>query len=96
MTKHLRGGLELAVDAAVALLQAARVPREVEVKEVVAVGLEVEALAGGVGGDEDPQGLFRRIGVEGFFDFFAAVGRSGAAVDRNSAVGVGRVGDRAR
>ena len=45
--------LELAVDAAVALFQAARVPGHVEVEQVPAVGLEVQALAGGVGGDQD-------------------------------------------
>jgi hypothetical protein len=65
MTKHLRCGLQLTVDAAIALFQAARVPREVEMKQVVAPGLEVEALAGGVGGDEDPQRLRGIAGVTG-------------------------------
>ena len=49
----LFGRLELAVDAAVALLDAARVPGEIEVEEVGAVGLEVEAFARGVGGEQD-------------------------------------------
>ena len=57
---HLGGGLELAVDAAVALLDAAGVPGQVEVEEVGAVGLEVQALAGGVGGDQDAQRVLRR------------------------------------
>ena len=47
----LVGRLELAVDAAVALLDPARVPGQVEVEEVGAVRLEVQALAGRVGGD---------------------------------------------
>ena len=51
----LRRGLELAIDAAVALLDAAGVPRHVEVEEVGAVGLEVEALASGVGRDQDAE-----------------------------------------
>ena len=50
---HLRRRLQLAVDAAVALLDAAGVPRQVEVEEVGAVGLEVQPLAGRVGGEQD-------------------------------------------
>ena len=50
---HLGRRLQLAVDAAVALLDAAGVPRQVEVEEVGAVGLEVQALAGRVGGEQD-------------------------------------------
>ena len=54
--------LELAVDAAVALLHAARVPGHVEVEQVPAVGLEVQALAGGVGGDQDADRVLLRVG----------------------------------
>ena len=67
----LGGGLELAVDAAVALLDAARVPGQVEVEEVGAVRLEVEALAGGVGGEQDAQRVLRRVGVEAALDLLA-------------------------
>ena len=45
-------GLADAVDAAEALLDAVRVPRQVVVDHQVRA-LEVEALAGGVGGDQD-------------------------------------------
>jgi hypothetical protein len=48
-----RAGLEGAVDAAVALLHAGGVPGDVEVEEVGAGALEVDALAGGVGGEQD-------------------------------------------
>src|SRR5262249_30123976 len=41
----LRRGLQLAVDAPVALLQSRRVPGQVEVQEIVAAGLQVDALA---------------------------------------------------
>ena len=68
---HLVGGLELAVDAAVALLDAAGVPGQVEVEEVGAVGLEVQALARGVGGDQDAQRVLRRVGVEAALDLLA-------------------------
>ena len=50
---HLRRRLQLAVDAAVALLDAARVPRQIEVEQVGAVGLEVQSLARRVGGQQD-------------------------------------------
>ena len=84
------GRLELAVDAAVALLDAARVPGQVEVEEVRAVGLEVEALAGGVGGEQDAQRVFGGIGVEPALDFLAP-GATRQAVDDLDAL-VGAVG----
>ena len=43
---HPRRRLQLAVDAAVSLLDTSRVPGEVEVEEVGAVGLEVESPPG--------------------------------------------------
>ena len=56
--------LQLAVDAAVALLDAARVPRQIEVEEVRTVSLEIEAFAGGIGGEQDAQRVLCWIGVE--------------------------------
>jgi hypothetical protein len=41
------------------------------VEQVGAVVLEVDALAGGVGGDEDPQRVPSRVGVEGALDLLA-------------------------
>ena len=52
--------LAVAVDAADPLLQPGRVERDVEVDQPVAVRLQVDALAGGVGGDEDPDLLLVR------------------------------------
>ena len=52
-------GLAVAVDAADALLEPVRVERDVEVDQPVAVVLQVDALAGGVGGQQDPN---RRLG----------------------------------
>ncbi len=51
---NLRVRLEHSIDATVALLHAARVPRQVEVKEVGALGLQVHAFAGRIGADQDP------------------------------------------
>ena len=46
--------LQFAVDPSVALFDSPGVPREVEVEQVGAVGLEVETLTGGVGRDQYP------------------------------------------
>ena len=86
----LGGRLELAVDAAVALLDAAGVPGQVEVEEVGAVGLEVQALAGGVGGEQDAQRVLGRVGVEAALDLLAP-GAAREAVDHLDAL-VGAVG----
>ena len=71
MAADLGCRLELAVDAAVALLDAAGVPGQVEVEEVGAVRLEVQALARGVGGDQDAQRILGRVGVEAALDLLA-------------------------
>jgi hypothetical protein len=44
-----RRRLELAIDAAIALLDAAGVPGQVEVEEIRTMRLEVQTLAGRVG-----------------------------------------------
>ena len=80
VTAHFLGRLELAVDTAVALLDAAGVPGEVEVEEVRAVRLEVQALAGGVGGKEDAQRVPGGFGVEPALDLLTA-GAAREAVD---------------
>ena len=46
--------LAVAVDAAVALLDADQAPRDVEVDQVVALQVQVDALGGDVAGDQDP------------------------------------------
>ena len=57
VTADFVGWLELAVDAAVTLLDTARIPRQVKVEEVRAVRLEVQPLAGGIGRKQDTQGI---------------------------------------
>ena len=89
---HLGRRLQLAVDAAVALLDPAGVPRQVEVEEVGAVGLEVQALAGGVGGEQDAQRVDGGVGVEPALGLLAA-GTLGQPVDDLDAL-VGAVGAR--
>jgi hypothetical protein len=71
MAAHFGRGLELAVDAAVALLDAAGVPRQVEVEEVGAVRLEVQAFACGVRREQDAQRVLRGRGVEAALDLAA-------------------------
>ena len=48
--------LPVAIDAAVALLHHVRIPRNLDVDEVVAVVLEVDALGGGIGREQDADG----------------------------------------
>ncbi len=54
------------------------------------MGLEVQALAGGVGGEQDAQRVFRRVGVEAALDLLAP-GAARQAVDHLDAL-VGAVG----
>ena len=68
---HLLRRLHRAVDAAVALLDARRVPRHVEVEEVGAVALEVHAFARGIGGDENADRVVLGRRVEGALHLFA-------------------------
>jgi hypothetical protein len=64
--------LELAIDAAVTLFDAARVPGQVEMEEVRAVRLEVQALAGRIRGEQDAQRVLRGVGVEPALDLLAS------------------------
>ena len=73
--------LAVAVDSADALLEPVRVERDVEVDEPVAVVLEVDALAGGVGGEKDPHGRLGGILVESGTDQFAGLGIRAALDD---------------
>ena len=75
---YYRAGLEFSVDAAVALFHAGRVPWDIKVDEVMAVGLEVKTFAGGIGADEYPHGVFIWRSVEGAFEilFFLKGGGS--------------------
>ena len=78
-----RGGLPLAVavDTPHPLLQAGRIEGNVEVDQTVAIGLQVDTLAGGVGGHEDAHVLLGWIGVESRPDVLALIGRRRAADD---------------
>ncbi len=76
--------LQLAVDAAVALLHAAGVPRHVKVKEIVTAGLEIQAFTSGVGRNQNAKRILLRDGIECLFDRFAFVVRRWAMVDGNA------------
>jgi len=71
---HLRRALAVAVDAAIALLQAVGVPRDFVVNEAMAVALEVDAFTGGVGSEQDADARVLGIKLEGGFDALAVVG----------------------
>ena len=64
----LRRLLPVAVDAPVALLHAVGVPRDFVVDQPGAVVLQVQPLAGGVGGEQDAHRADVGGGLEGGFD----------------------------
>ncbi len=78
--------LELSVDAAIPLLHATGVPRHVEVKQVPAMSLEVDALAGRVRGDQDANRVLLGVRVECLLDFLAFLRWCWAVIDRNPLV----------
>ena len=91
---HLGCRLELAVDAPVALLDPAGIPRQVKMEEVRAMRLEVESLPGSVGRQEDAQGLPARRGVEPPLDFLAPVTGDQSVDHRDPVIGQVRALDR--
>src|SRR6202043_3985997 len=83
---------ELAIDAAVALFEAGRIPGEVKVNEVSAIGLQIYSLARGIRTDQYRQRFNGRFGVKGPLNLLAAIqaGRAGEHPDSLlSAVGIG-------
>lgn len=66
--------LAVAVDAAVALLHAIRVPRDLVVDEARAMALEADPLGGGIGGEEDAHRGDARVGLEGRLDALPLIG----------------------
>ena len=87
----LGAGLELSVDAAVALFETARIPGNVEMEQVPAVGLEVQPLAGGVGGDQDPDRVLLGVRRKCPLDVLTLGRRCRAVVDGDPLAGpVGR------
>ena len=84
-------GLPVAVDAADALLQPRRVERDVEVDQPVAVGLQVDAFTGGVGGQQHPHRFLGRVRGELRADVLTILGRR-RALDDGQPVGVAALG----
>ncbi len=94
MAEDLAVGLELAIYAAIALLQPGWIPRQIKMNEVPAVGLEIESLAGSVGGNEDAEGISLGRLVEGAFQVVAFLWGGWTVEDFKP--GVGAVGPRDR
>ena len=83
--------LELAIDAAVALFQPGGIPRQIEMNEVGAIGLKIDALPRGIGADEDTQRLNVRVRVEGSFDLLSSIRSRRAREHADAIVGAVRV-----
>ena len=71
MAKNLFGRLKFTVNTAIALLKPGGVPGDVEVKEVVAVVLEIQALAGRIGCQKDTHRGPGGVCIERFLDLMA-------------------------
>ena len=82
-----RRGLQLSVDPAIALFEPRRVPRQVDMDEVVAAGLKVDALTRRVGADENTQRVGRGISVEATLQLLPAIDRRGPGKGSNAVVG---------
>ena len=80
MAAHFGSRLELSVDAAVPLLDSARIPGQVEMEEICAMRLKVQALACRIGRKQDAQRVLGGIGVEPTLDLLAPCA-AGEAVD---------------
>jgi hypothetical protein len=56
-------------------------------EQIPAMSLEIQALAGSIGRDQNPNRMLVRISVKGVLDRLAFVGRSGTVIDGDSLVG---------
>jgi hypothetical protein len=90
---HLRRTLQGAIDAAVALLHPARIPGHIEVHQALAVVLQVHALPGRIGGDQDPQRIGLGWAVEAALDRFAPLITDAAVEGGESGLGLITAGD---
>ena len=81
VTVHLRFGLELAINAAVALLQTVGIPGHVKVEQVPAVRLQVQPFAGRVGGNENADRVFTGVRIERLADLLPLRRWCGTVID---------------
>ena len=87
VTANLGGRLKLAIDTAVSLFDATWIPREIEMEEVGAMSLEIQAFPRGIGRQQDAERILCRIGVEALLNFFAACSTREAVDDLDALVG---------
>jgi hypothetical protein len=90
---HLRRPLQGAIDAAVALLHPAWVPGHIEVHQPLAVVLQIHPLAGGVGGNQDPQRIGLGRAVEAALDRLAPLITDAAMEGGDAGLGLIAAGD---
>ena len=83
--------LELTIDTAIALLQSGGVPRQVEMNQIGAIALEVDAFAGRISADQNAQRLNIGIRVERSFHLFPSIRSRCAGEDANSVISAIRV-----
>jgi hypothetical protein len=87
VAEDLVARLKFAVNPAVPLFHAAGVRWDIKMEQITAVGLEVEAFAGGISRNQDAHGMLARLGIEGELDRLAFLGWGGAVKDGDPFVG---------
>src|SRR6266536_3245713 len=69
MTENLRRRLKLAVDSSIALLKSTWIPRDIYVKNMMTVGLQIESFACCISRNEDSNRVFVRRKIKVSLDF---------------------------
>jgi hypothetical protein len=93
MTEHFGRRLKLAVNTTVTLFQTAWIPGHVEMEEIVAMRLKIDAFARGICGDEDADGMLVRGGLKGAFDGLAFIRGRRAVINFDAIFGKVGVGN---
>src|SRR5262249_8769467 len=88
--------LEFSVDAAISLLHAAWIPRHIEVKEVPAMRLKIQAFACRVRGNKNAHWMATGVRIECLLDLFSFVRRGRAMINGDSLIRAVGAFDRAR
>ena len=86
-TPDFRRRLKLAIDASVALFEPRWVPGQIDMDEVMAAHLKIDALTRRIGADQNSKRLLSWVRVESAFQLLATVGWRRAGEGRDTLVG---------
>ena len=83
-----------AIERGITLLDTARVPGQIKVKQVRALSLKINPLTRGIGCYKDAQWILRRWGIKGKLDRFTVSLPGCTGEDRDPLFGIDRFGSR--